>query len=95
MVVGLLSVDIRLFGPTSLKDKRRIIKGTLARVANKFNMSVAEVGYLETWNRSELGFSCVSNDAGHVENMMAAVVRFLESDPELEICDVLTECIHT
>lgn len=94
MVVGVLSVFAQLHAPVSLKDKRRIIKSILARTQNKFNVSAAEVDFQDVWHRTGLGFSCVSNEAGHADSMMGAVLRFLESDPEMEIYDVSTEVIH-
>lgn len=94
MVVGVMSVFAQLHSPLSLKDKRRIVKSALAKVQNKFNMSAAEVDFQDDWHRAVLGFSCVSNEAGHADSMMGAVLRFLESDPEMEIYDVVTEVIH-
>ncbi|TEU02525.1 DUF503 family protein, partial [Candidatus Aerophobetes bacterium] len=39
MVIGVLELDIRLFSPNSLKDKRSIIKRLISRVRNTFNVS--------------------------------------------------------
>ena len=94
MVVGILCVTVHLSEPLSLKDKRRIIKSALARVQNKFNVSAAEVDYQDEWHRSGFGFSFVSNEAGHADSMMGAVLRFLEADPQMEVTDVSTEVIH-
>jgi uncharacterized protein YlxP (DUF503 family) len=94
MVVGVMSIYAQLHEPVSLKDKRRVIKSVLAKVQNRFNMSAAEVDYQDEWHRTALGFSCVSNEAAHADSMLGAVLRFLESDPEMEIYDVATEVIH-
>lgn len=94
MVVGILCVNVHLSEPLSLKDKRRIIKSSLARVQNKFNVSAAEVDFQDDWHRSGFGFSFVSNEAGHADSMMGAVLRFLESDPQMEVIGVSTEVIH-
>ena len=94
MVVGVLTVFAQLHAPISLKDKRRIVKSVLAKVQNKFNMSAAEVDFQDEWHRTGLGFACVSNEAGHADSMLGAVLRFLEADPEMEIYDVATEVIH-
>ena len=94
MVVGVLSVQALLHGPESLKDKRRIIKSCLAKVQNRFNVSAAEVEHQDEWRRAGLGFACVSNETGHADSMMSAVLDFLEGDPEMEIIGVATEVIH-
>lgn len=94
MVVGVLTIFAQLHGPVSLKDKRRIIKSVLAKAQNRFNISAAEVDFQDEWHRAALGFACVSNETGHADSMLGAVLRFLESDPEMEIYDVATEVIH-
>ncbi len=94
MVVGILCINVYLSGSLSLKDKRRIIRSSLARVQNKFNVSAAEVDFQDDWHRSGFGFSCVTNETGHADSMMGAVLRFIESDPQMEVIGVSTEVIH-
>ncbi len=94
MVVGILRIEVHLSEPMSLKDKRRIIRSSLTRVQNKFNASAAEVDFLDDWHRSGFGFSCVSNETGHADSMMDAILRFIESDPQMEVVGVSTEIVH-
>lgn len=93
MFIGVLSIRLFLSEPQSLKDKRRIIKSLIERLKNKFNIAVAEAAYLDSWNNSELGIVCISNDAGHADSMMNSVVNYIEGFGSAELADVKTEII--
>jgi len=94
MVVGILKVRLFSSDPRSLKDKRRLVKSLIERLKNKFNVSVAETGAQDSWNRCEIGVACVSNESAHADSMLAAVVNFIESDGWLEITDYSTELVY-
>jgi hypothetical protein len=71
----------------SLKDKRRILKSMIEKTRGRFNVSIAEVGQQELWQRSTVAFACVSNERAHADQMLAAVVRFMEKlDAEITSC---------
>lgn len=80
MIVGTLSLVIGIPEAFSLKDKRRVVKSLKDRIAQRFNVSVAEVGDLELYNRAELGAAMVGNDAGYVEGGLQQVVNFVQND---------------
>lgn len=94
MVVGILKVRLFSGEPQSLKDKRRIIKSLIEKIKNKFNVSVAETGDLDSWNNCEIGVACVSNEGPHADSMMSAVINFIEFNGLIEITDYTTELIH-
>jgi len=94
MVIGIMKVQLFSSEPQSLKDKRRLVKSLIGRMKNKFNISVAETGANDSWNRCELGIACVSNEAAHADSMMATVINFIENDGRLEITDYSTELVH-
>jgi hypothetical protein len=62
----------------SLKEKRQILRSIKDRVRNRFNVSIAEVGYLEEWQRATLAVACVSNEAKVVDEMLNKVVDCVE-----------------
>ena len=43
MLIGSMQVEIYIPGATSLKDKRRIVKGMITKVQNRFNVSIVEI----------------------------------------------------
>ena len=76
-VIGLCELDLHLEGIQSLKSKRGIIKRIKARVRSKFNVSVAEVDYLDTWQRSTLAVAVVANDQRFANQVLSQVVNLV------------------
>jgi len=93
MVVGLLQLWIRIPDAMSLKDKRRAIKSVKDRIANRFNVSVAEVGLLESRREAELGVAIVSNDSNHAQSCLSKVVNLVQSRVKLELLDYSIEML--
>lgn len=93
MFVAVVSVDIQIGDKNSLKEKRKILRGVLDRVKNKFNVSVAEVGYNDLWQRTLIGFSVVSNDKAHVNSSADKIMDFLYSIPDINIIETKMEII--
>ena len=92
MVVGTLRIEFLLSDNRSLKGKRKIVRSMVDKVRNKFNMSIAEVGSNDRWQKIELGVSAVGNDRRHIDSSLNSVLRFLDSlclaqivDTEMEI----------
>jgi uncharacterized protein YlxP (DUF503 family) len=77
-VIGLCTLDLFMGEANSLKDKRRILKSMLEKIRSRFNVSIAEVGQQDLWQRSTVAFVCVSNERAHADQMLSAVVRFME-----------------
>ncbi len=94
MYVATAQVTIHLFQSDSLKDKRQVTRSVLARLRDKFAVSAAEVGALESWNLAQLGIACVSGDAQHAQEVIERAIQYIEeSRPDVELSDVATEVI--
>jgi hypothetical protein len=93
MRVGTVLVKLYLPVPCSLKDKRSIIKGLIAKVKREFNVSIAEVGALDDRRRAELGVALVSKDGELNERILAKVVELLEREPEVQVEDYQIEIL--
>ncbi len=91
MVVGVATVVLLIPGSASLKDKRRAVKSLKDRLHNEFNLSCAEVGDLELWQRATLGLAVVSNDPGHCDQVLAKAVDLIRRDNAVELLDYQTE----
>jgi hypothetical protein len=91
MTVGILVFELEIFGAQSLKEKRFILKGLLDRLPNQFNVSVAEVGHQDLWQRSEIAVVTVSSSRKVVEATLEKVDRAVERNGQLRVIDqVLT-----
>jgi len=73
--VGVLTLELRLDGAQSLKDKRHTVKGLKDRLRSKFNVAVAEIGYQDTWQRSLVSAVTVSSDHQRAEQTLQLVER--------------------
>ena len=95
MHIGACKVRLRLPENHSLKGKRHTVKSITSRVANKFNVSVAEVEDQDLWQVATLGITCVSNDSRHVNEVLSKVVQFIESiRGDAELLDYEIEILH-
>ena len=79
MIVGICHLDMIIPENHSLKGKRQVIKRVIDRVKNRFNISIAEVGDNELWQRSQLGMSLVGNDRKFINSYLDRVVNFIEA----------------
>ncbi len=79
MFVGILRLTLYLPEPGSLKSKRHLLRSAIDRVKAKFNVSIAEVGGNDLWQRSVVGVSAVGNDHAFVNETLDKVVDFVAS----------------
>ena len=79
MNVGICTVYLSIPSAHSPKDKRRVLKSVIARIRNKFNVSVAEVADNDYWQSATLGITCVANDQEHVHRTLSSVVTYIEN----------------
>ncbi len=91
MVIGALSLRLAVFGSTSLKDKRRVVKSLKERLAGRFNVSVAEVGSLDHRQQAELGVAVVANDVQFVQSCLDKIVDYVRMDRGAALVDYHTE----
>lgn len=62
-----------------------MVKPILEGARNRFHVAAAEVGRQDRWQRAELAVAAVSGKAGHVEDVLDEVERFVWSFPEVEV----------
>ena len=83
MIIGVCTFELHLDGIRSLKSKRGVIKRLKARISNKFNVSVAEVDQLETWQRSTLAVAVVSKDQRFANQVLSKVSDLVAGSGEV------------
>ena len=75
MVVGVLRLTLYIHGAASLKDKRQVLRKVLDRVRSRFNVSAAEVGDNDNWQRAVVGICAVANDHSFVNEVLGKCER--------------------
>jgi uncharacterized protein YlxP (DUF503 family) len=94
MVVGTGLITLRLHDCRSLKGKRKVVKSMIARLRNNFNVSIAEVGANDIYQRAEIGFCLVGNDTALINSKIDKIINMAENLGLAEIIDTEMEIIH-
>jgi uncharacterized protein len=94
MVIGVLRLTVYLPENHSLKGKRSVLRKIKARVANEFNVSVAECDGHDLWQRAVLAFAQVGTDAAYVEGALRKLVRFVDDMHVVEVGEDEIEVLH-
>jgi hypothetical protein len=78
MEIALLTINIHLPDAQSLKEKREVVRRLKDRLRARFNVSVAEVGDLDLWQRSQVAVVSVNADRVYLEQAFSAIERETE-----------------
>lgn len=94
MVVGVLRVDLILYSPLSLKEKRGVIRSLLGRCRSQFPVSCAETGLHDLWQRAELGFAMVGQDEATIQAVFQRIDEEIARSGSAEAGAHYTEFLH-
>ena len=79
--------ELHLPGCHSLKEKRGILKPLTAALRHKLNVSVAETGHQDLWQRAEIACAVVGSARPGVEEVLRAADRTVEETDGVRIVD--------
>ena len=89
--LGLLHLEFHIFQAASLKDKRRLVKSFKDRMAGRFNVSIAEVGALDSRRRAVLAVAMVGNDHAYVAGALQRIVNAASGHRDMVLAASETE----
>ncbi|WP_210061009.1 DUF503 domain-containing protein [Peptoniphilus stercorisuis] len=87
MIIGSCKLKLRLYSPSSLKEKRMILKSLIERLKNRFNISIAEVSDNDLWQIATIGIAIVSKDRVYADEVINKIINFIDSFDAVEIID--------
>lgn len=87
MVIGVIGWELEVFGCQSLKEKRRVVKSLKDRLHGRHNVSVAETGFQDLWQRAELTACAVGSDRRQVESVLSGADRLVSGEARVRIID--------
>ena len=93
MIIVVLSMRVSVFEAMTLKDKRRVIRSLKDRISNKYNVSIAEVGYNDSVRTALLGVAMVANESPFIHSALTEIVNFVRSIPQVSLVDYSIETI--
>jgi uncharacterized protein len=94
MIIGVMIIEFHIHDNQSLKGKRKIVRSMTDKVKSKFNVTIAEIGSNDKWQKIELGITTVGNDRRFIDSSLANVATFLESLYLAEITGSRIEIIN-
>jgi hypothetical protein len=91
MFIGVCTIEMHIPESGSLKTKRHSLKSLKDRIRARFNVSVAEVGENDLWQKTSLAVAAVSNDKSHLNQTLDHVLDLVRSVPEVNLLDYQIE----
>lgn len=88
MHAALVRFDLHIPESRSLKVKRAAVRPIVDGLRHRYHLSVAETGFQDQWQRAELGVALVASSAGHLDQVIDEVERFVGRAPDVEVLDV-------
>ncbi|HWR37754.1 MAG TPA: DUF503 domain-containing protein [Clostridia bacterium] len=75
MPIAFLTLELRIEGAQSLKDRRQVLRSLKDRLRNSFNVAVAEVESNDLWQRATVGVVSISDSRDYLDGLMKNVER--------------------
>jgi uncharacterized protein YlxP (DUF503 family) len=91
--VAVGTVELHLPDVGSLKGKRHALRGLKEKLRHRFEISVAEVDHLDSWQRATLAVACVSGDSRHANEVISKALDFIEDNVEGYVIDMQVEIL--
>ena len=94
MPIAFLTLELRIEGAQSLKDKRQVLRSLKDKLRNGFNVAVAELDANDLWQRATIGVFSISGSQDYLQGLMQNVEREagrIASSAGAEITDSFVE----
>jgi uncharacterized protein YlxP (DUF503 family) len=94
MPIAFLSLELRIEGAQSLKDKRQVLRSLKDKLRGGFNVAVAELEQTNLWQRATIGVVSISSSRDYLSGLMQQVERAasrIANDHGAEITDSFVE----
>ena len=94
MPIAYLTLELRIEGAHSLKDKRQVLRSVKDRLRNSFNIAIAEIEVSDLWQRATLGVVSISDSRDYLDGLMQSVERHsmrLANNAGAEVADSFVE----
>ncbi|MBI4545558.1 MAG: DUF503 domain-containing protein [Gemmatimonadetes bacterium] len=85
MVVGVIAWELEVYGCQSLKEKRAVLRSLKDRLHARFNLSVAETGYQDLWQRAELTACVAAGGRRQADSILESADRVVSAEARVRI----------
>ncbi len=93
-MIAFLTLELRIEGAHSLKDKRQVLHSLKDRLRAQFNVAVAELDHTDLWQRATVGVVSVSDSRAYLDGLMHSVERHsmrIANNAGAEVADSFVE----
>ncbi|HVQ45375.1 MAG TPA: DUF503 domain-containing protein [Gemmatimonadales bacterium] len=90
MIVAITTWELHLPACHSLKEKRGVLKPLTAGLRRSLNLSVAETGHQDLWQRAEIACAAIGSARTVVDETLRAADRMVEEADGVRIVDTVT-----
>ena len=90
MIVAIATWDLHFPACHSLKEKRSVLKPLTSALRRTLNLSVAETGQQDLWQRAEIACAVVGSDRTVVDETLRAADRMVDEADGVRILDTAT-----
>ena len=74
-MIAVLTLELRIEGARSLKDKRQCVRSLKDKLRVTFNVAVAELDQSDLWQRATVGVVSISGSKDYLKGLMENVER--------------------
>jgi uncharacterized protein len=75
MPIAHLTLELRIEGSQSLKDRRQVVRSLKDKIRASFNVSVAEMDEASLWQRATIGVVAISGSRDYLEGLFQNIER--------------------
>ena len=94
MIAALVTVEVHVPGVASLKGKRGIVKPLIKRLQRDLNVSVAEIGHQDLWQRATLGVAIAAGSESGARKVAQQVERLVYDDLRVQVISIDVDVVE-
>ncbi|QBI18945.1 DUF503 domain-containing protein [Egibacter rhizosphaerae] len=95
MLAALVTVELHVPGASSLKERRGPVRSLVRRLRNDLDVSVAELGDQDLWQRATLGVAIAASSEVGARKVAQSVEKICAGDPRVEVIGFSVEIVQT
>ena len=91
MMIAAVTFRLRAPWVHSLKEKRMVVKGLIAKLQNQFHVSAAEIDEQDTHQLIVIGAAAIVPHPAMADSLMEEISQFVEENTDAEVLDEIRE----
>jgi len=93
MTIGILKLSLFIHDSSSLKEKRMVLHSLKAKIRNKFNVAITQIGDEDKWQKTTLAIVGVEKDRRNMNSVLSEIINFVENFNSTELINHEMEMI--